>query len=132
MPDFGNVLNQMLFMWAMTPSASADTRSSGEDAQVRGELARAGDQLLAMHSQVDRLTLACAAMWSLLKQHGHTEEELLAAMQALDMRDGRIDGKLPAPPRICAACKRKSAAVRASCLYCGAKLPDAGAFGTDV
>ncbi len=95
------------------------------------KLGRAEDEHQSLQQDLDRLTLACAAMWSLLKEHGHTEEELLARMEELDQRDGRIDGKLALDAVVCAGCGRKSRGQRRACLYCGKPLPRTSAFGIE-
>ncbi len=107
-------------------------RVKHEASRATDKADRARDELRDVQEQLDRLTLACAALWSLLKQHGHAEEELIARMQDLDLRDGKPDGRLTPGPLTCAGCQRKAASHRETCLYCGATLPRPGAFGTDV
>ena len=99
-------------------SSAADQRSG-----------RALDEVERLRNDVDRLTLACAAMWTLLKDDGHTEDELAARMQALDMRDGRMDGKMAPDVVTCKGCGRKSRPDRKTCMYCNAELPRGAAFG---
>ncbi|HTE04589.1 MAG TPA: hypothetical protein VK824_00220 [Planctomycetota bacterium] len=110
--------------------SAAATRAEATRAHSAAE--RVHEDMLALDARVERLNLACAAMWSLLKQHGHGEEELLAKMQELDLLDGQVDGRLAPPARTCTACRRKSSGRRELCVYCGAKLPPAPAFGADV
>ena len=44
---------------------------------------------------VDRLTLACQAMWELLRDRSDlTEEDIEAKILEIDARDGRVDGKI--------------------------------------
>ena len=98
------------------------------DAMARGA-GRATDELARLQGDVDRLTLACAALWSLLKEHGHTDEQLAARMQELDLRDGKLDGKLAPDVVTCTGCGRKSRPERKTCMYCSAQLPHGAAFG---
>ena len=91
---------------------------------------RTAEELDRLRGDVDRLTLACAAMWTLVKEHGHSEEDLAARMQALDMRDGRLDGKLAPDVVTCPGCGRKSRPARKNCMYCSAELPRGTAFGS--
>ncbi|HEX5009986.1 MAG TPA: hypothetical protein VFY71_06260 [Planctomycetota bacterium] len=90
---------------------------------------RATQDIESLQAELQRLTLACAALWSLVKEHGHTDEELLARMQELDLRDGKLDGRITADAVTCAGCGRKTKAGRRTCLYCGKDLPAGPAFG---
>ena len=47
------------------------------------------DRVRSLEASVDHLALACQAMWELLRgQVGVTEEQLLAKMKEVDLRDG--------------------------------------------
>jgi hypothetical protein len=98
------------------------------DTTARGA-GRTTDELARLQGDVERLTLACAAMWSLLKEQGHTDEQLAARMQELDLRDGKADGKLAPGVVTCTGCGRKSRPDRKTCMYCSAELPRGPAFG---
>jgi hypothetical protein len=106
--------------------------SRGERDTLRGaargaeRVAQDAEQLQA---ELSRLTLACAALWSLLKEHGHTDEQLLARMEELDLRDGKLDGRMAPEAITCVACQRKTKPGRRTCLYCGSDLPAGPAFG---
>jgi len=104
-------------------------RLAKDDRETRRDLDRATEDAANLEKRLDRLTLACAAMWSMLKEQGHTEEQLLARMQELDLRDGTLDGKIADRAAVCPQCTRKSRADRPTCLYCGATLPPQAAFG---
>jgi len=93
---------------------------------------RAAKDIQQLQAELDRLTLSCAALWSLLKEHGHTDEELLARMQELDLRDGKLDGRIAPDAIACDGCGRKTKAGRRTCLYCGKELPAGPAFGTST
>ena len=83
-------------------------------------------EVTALQQQVERLTMATIAMMEILRdRHGISEAELEAKVREIDLRDGRLDGKLEQtrPPRNCPACGRPNAGTRAACLYCGAALP---------
>lgn len=70
---------------------------------------------------VERLSLACQAMWELLKTRSDlTEEELETKMLEIDARDGRIDGKMGTAPIHCPACGRTTSSARDTCVMCGA------------
>jgi hypothetical protein len=102
---------------------------AGEDRAAESRTGRTSDELDRLQGEVDRLTLACAALWSLLKEQGLTDEQLAARMQELDLRDGAADGKLSPSVVVCKGCSRKSRPDRKTCMYCGAELPRGAAFG---
>ncbi len=87
------------------------------------------DQIRDLQDAVERLALACRAMWELLRQSsGCTEEQLLDKVRELDLLDGKKDGKLRAAAKLCSQCSRPNNVRRAACLYCGEELPAGSAF----
>lgn len=85
-----------------------------------GQGARAAAEV---RETVDRLVLACQAMWALLsEQTGITDEKLLEKIREIDLLDGTLDGKVRRPPKACASCGRPNGAGRDRCIYCGGKL----------
>jgi len=56
-----------------------------------------------------------------LEEVGFTKEAQLAKIEEIDLRDGKLDGKLHLINE-CTQCKRKSAPRHNNCLYCGAKI----------
>ena len=81
-----------------------------------------GATSIATQTTIDTLALSCAAMWELLSEKlGVTEQELLAKIEEIDLRDGKLDGKIAnvkqAMPRLwasqqCEACCAASIAER--------------------
>lgn len=70
--------------------------------------------------EVDSLRLACAAMWEILEERlGVTPKELAERMTQIDLRDGRLDGRMSTQAVACATCGRRMSARRAHCLFCG-------------
>jgi len=99
-----------------TRAASAATKAR----QVEGMVS-------ALHMDVERLLMITEALWGLLKeQHGYSDEELAERITEIDMRDGRLDGRVAkAGPATCPTCKRALIGKRPICLYCGQALqPD--------
>ena len=77
-----------------------------------------------LDEQLGRLTLACTAMWTLLRQRlGVTDQELLEAIQEVDLRDGVLDGQYKPPALACPRCGRRNNHRRGTCMYCEARLP---------
>ena len=82
----------------------------------------AGD-IADIRRQVDRLSLACQAMWELLRDRSDlTEDDIEAKILEIDGRDGRVDGRIAIKPTICPACGRPTNSTRGSCVMCGAPL----------
>ena len=75
-----------------------------------------------LQQEVQSLELACAGMWELLKfKLGCTDEELVAAVQAVDGRDGQVDGKIRKTPGNCPSCGRRVLMRKSNkCAWCGA------------
>jgi hypothetical protein len=106
------------FFWEQrTNEAKADA------AQALTEANRHERHIEQLENRLARTTLACQALWEILKTHvGLTEEELLAKMDEIDLRDGVRDGKMSPTVCLCGSCGRKVNSVSASCMYCGAEL----------
>jgi hypothetical protein len=78
-----------------------------------------------------RTTLACQALWELVRERaGITEEELLMKMDEIDLRDGVKDGKMTATTIVCRCCARKVNTKSSRCMYCGAELVKPHVFQT--
>ena len=82
-----------------------------------------------LDERVDKLVLACMAMWELLKDRTElTEEDLMAKVQEVDLRDGQADGKVSKTVAKCPKCGRTMSPRHKKCLYCGASKLKVGAF----
>jgi len=100
-----------LYSQAATSAAQADASS----AQASARAAMTETELL--RHDVDRLLMLTEALWGFLKQ-------LADAVKAIDLRDGRLDGKAAkAPPTACPQCQRLNSAKFSRCIYCGSPLP---------
>ncbi len=82
-----------------------------------------------LERRVERLALACQAMWELLAERtGVTEQELMEHMEQIDLRDGAADGKMQAQTLTCPTCNRRVNTKRTICMYCTHPLPRPHAF----
>ncbi len=73
-----------------------------------------------LEDRVDRLSLICMAMWSLMRDKtGVSEEELLERVKLLDLMDGQEDGKATRTVSQCTRCDRPMNARHKKCMYCG-------------
>lgn len=103
--------------------AADDAKSLANRAE--NETRRFEHRLQMLEQQNERLSLAVMALAEVLaEQRGITEDMIEAKMREIDLRDGKLDGKLRRPAKLCAACQRPSSPHRSNCLYCGAALPE--------
>lgn len=97
-------------------------KPSAQQTELKEALERYEDRL-------DRLSLTCAALWSLLVEKFEiTEEELLQRIQELDLNDGTADGKFTRGVLTCTKCQRPMSVRHRRCLYCGSEEIRQGPF----
>ncbi len=103
-------------------ASNAQAQSTGERAARLASDVRTQNE--AILRDVERLYMITEALWTILKdQHGYTDEELIHRVEDIDLRDGKLDGKVAKqPPPPCAQCKRLIVARHPVCLYCGARV----------
>jgi hypothetical protein len=82
----------------------------------------------AVDDRVDRLLLVVEAMWTLLREQGLADEDLIERIRMLDEADGVADDRVTTSPRDCPSCAAKVAPGLDACQYCGAELPSDGPF----
>lgn len=101
--------------------------AADQAAHVRAN--RHENQVEDLEGKVDRLTLICEAMWTILSQRfGVSMQELVQAMHDIDMLDGQLDGRKVSPPRPCPSCASMVAAELGRCQYCGTDVPNLDPF----
>jgi hypothetical protein len=97
--------------------------------KVSSKIETLAEEVGSLQQRVERLTLTCQAMWELIKDNTDlTEEELFVKMTEIDLRDGKLDGKLGQQVLICSNCGRKVSSKRSTCFYCGYALAKNSAF----
>jgi hypothetical protein len=108
-------------LWEYQAELSQDRRIS----TARGDAQRAGEQVRSMERQVEALVLLNQALAELLCERlGVREDEVLAKVTEIDLRDGNRDGKVAGAVQ-CAQCSRPFSRRLQRCLYCGHVSPDA-------
>ena len=94
-------------------------RSGASEVQKKKEL----------EDRIDRLSLVCMAMWSLMQDKTDlTEADLLERVRMIDMMDGVEDGKATRTISKCQSCGRTMSQRHKKCLYCGAEKLASCAF----
>ncbi len=78
-------------------------------------------QINQMQQDIERLLMITEALWQICKEdHNYTDNELIRRVAEIDMRDGKLDGRVkPTECHNCPHCQRKLAKHRPFCLYCG-------------
>jgi hypothetical protein len=97
--------------------------AAAHDASAKAREARSETEAIRM--DIERLLMIAEALWEMLKaEHGYTDAQLAQRIQDIDLRDGRLDGRVARqrPPN-CPKCGRTAHRRRPVCLYCGAPLP---------
>jgi len=94
-------------------SVGAKTHTAASDVQV-GRLPL----------DVERLLMITEALWEILKEkHGYTDDELMRRVALIDLRDGKLDGKVAcAEPMQCPKCHRVLNKRHVRCIYCGVEV----------
>jgi len=116
------MLDGIFLRWALHNAS----REKGELAGHRA--ARVADdtrsRLEFMQFDLDRLLMISEALWAILKeQHGYTDDDLIHRISEIDLRDGKLDGKVERQgPTQCPECGRNNKASRAVCLYCASPI----------
>ena len=116
-----------LFMHMHQQMGVAEAQRSAQSAKNRA--GRAESRLIAMDEKIERLSLACQALWELLRDSTEiTEEDILNTMSEIDIRDGVADGKITTVVLLCPGCGRRGNSKRTTCLYCGHELDKDNVF----
>lgn len=78
-----------------------------------------------LQDQVDQLSLVCMAMCELMEEIGFNKNMLAKKIQEIDLRDGKLDGKL-VTKNVCGNCDRTLANRHVRCMYCGSAVKAKG------
>lgn len=78
-------------------------------------------EIAGMQAKIERLLMITEALWTFVKEkHGLEDQELLRQIVQIDLRDGKLDGRVaPKPPEPCPKCQRIVAKGSLRCMYCG-------------
>ena len=83
-----------------------------------------------VEKKLESLALACQSLWEILQEHTKiSEEDLMAKMEEVDIRDGKMDGRISPRAEACQNCNRKTSRRRTNCLYCGHENTGGEVFG---
>ena len=104
-------------------ASAASLARSAAGGLSRSGSSRAADRSRVEHLQLDveKLLMITEVLWTVLKEkHGYSDEDLISRIHEIDMRDGKLDGKVAKQgPLLCPKCNRTLIGKRPICLYCG-------------
>lgn len=102
----------------------ADAQGEAYDSEPRRDVGET--RQMELERRIDRVVLASAAILELLEErHGITSADVRERMRAIDLRDGREDGRISRGLVKCRKCRRENNTRRTNCVYCGTQLVDA-------
>ena len=116
----------MIGYFFLRPPVGATLNSQLTANEARSASRRANTEVDILLDRFDRLSLVTQAMWELIESSTDLKEgDLLSKIEEVDLRDGKLDGKVAAPVADCPSCQRKSTRNHKICMYCGEALPKA-------
>ncbi len=97
------------------PATSQSARNASSEAR------RASSKAEQIQFDVERLLMITEALWMILKeQHGYDDAELQRRVAQIDMRDGKLDGRVARTAAVkCPKCGKPLLKKRPRCIYCG-------------
>jgi hypothetical protein len=110
----------LMFRSAYTATVNADlARSSASDASAAAGAAL--HKVEALSADVERLLMITEALWLIIKENNLVnDDELLSRIREIDLRDGRLDGRVARQVNPeCPHCRRTLIGRHPLCLYCG-------------
>ncbi len=110
----------MNFGWNHNSPTAGYRKAEQEARDASSQADRQGVRVNDALKQIECLTLACQAMWELLRDHSELDEDhLKAKILEIDARDGTVDGKIGHKIIDCPECGQKTGTRRAFCVFCG-------------
>ncbi len=109
--------------WEMYQQSRINSSSRDADRAIR-TAKKTEERSAAIHQQleskIESLALTCQALLEILEQRDRiTQEQLAEKMEEIDLRDGKRDGRMSPPNKVCSQCGRRTSKTRNRCLYCG-------------
>lgn len=112
----------MEFLWDLHQQ-KAITDAQVEASAAKRAARQGSDRVNELEASVQRLTLVSQALWELLRDRtGLSETELVAKISEVDLRDGKLDGRISAKAIHCPRCGRTMSERHSRCIYCGTRV----------
>ena len=119
-------MTSALFMAGMAHHSAAATQAAMAARSANRAAAEVRTKNEMIQFDIEKLFMITEALWEILKyHHGYTDDQLTQMIQDIDLRDGKLDGKVAksAERPTCTECGRTIIQKQARCLYCGAPAP---------
>ena len=108
------------FMFGVGAGLPLGTTSNHQQTGSTSSGGRTDTEVQYLEDRLDRLSLICMAMWSLMQDKSAlTEADLIERVKLLDLMDGKEDGKATRTVSKCAKCDRPMNRRHQKCIYCG-------------
>ena len=97
---------------------------------AKAKAREASTEVLQLKIKMEKVMMITEALWMLLKEtNKFTDEDLKEKIRQVDLRDGKLDGKVAAElPNKCPKCGQTLQKNMLACIYCGAQT-DKEVFG---
>jgi hypothetical protein len=115
-----------LFIAGATQQMARANRAQTAGEQASRTASDVRTQNESIQFDIEKLFMITEALWAILKdQHGYTDDQLGQMIEDIDLRDGKLDGKVAKSTEraVCTQCGRTIIQRQAKCLYCGAPAP---------
>ena len=102
----------------LSRETAAAERAAG-NARMEAQRARMGTAEL--EARLEKLMIVTEALWCFIRErHQLTDADLVKMVRKIDLKDGRLDGRVAkSPPAKCPSCGGTVQASARKCIYCG-------------
>ncbi len=112
-----------LFLGMAAGGTMASIQAGVDAAHAKTHARQAKADVQSLEDRLDKTLLVCEALWMLIRDKlGVSDEDLIQQITALDLSDGKLDGKVRRPPVACPKCNRTVSARFPKCMYCGQEI----------
>lgn len=113
----------MSLFWEFHQDSRISSAEGAAD-QAATQVKRLERRLRELERRFDRTSLACQALWELVRERAElSDSDLHKRMTEIDLRDGIRDGKIATTVLVCPNCGNRSNSRRQQCIYCGETVP---------
>jgi len=115
-----------LYQHGRINSVAATAHQAAHDAKEAKHLVQ---QVRELEARIDKLSMINMALWEIIKEETQKQDEdLFTMVQDIDLRDGRLNGKVNKQINKCHKCGRTMSKRHQRCLYCGSPALDPDVF----
>lgn len=127
---FDSILDSSHHRYRYADNNTNITRLEAIDAKARAR--EAGTEITFLKQKVEKLMMITEALWLIVKETNNlTDEELKEKILQVDLKDGKLDGRVAANAEetdYCPKCGQVLQKNKYVCIYCGAKIDNPDFF----